>query len=75
MSNSVTFDAIARLPADGDNVAIATRAVDGGTVVIDGDTRYTISHTLLEGHRFARSGAKARRWSHVLGLTVWKGNR
>lgn len=58
MSNSVTFDSIARLPADGDNVAIATRAVDGGTVVIDGDTRYTISHTLLEGHRFARSALK-----------------
>ncbi|HET7537228.1 MAG TPA: UxaA family hydrolase, partial [Candidatus Didemnitutus sp.] len=42
-----------RLPAPDDNVAIAIRQLDTGTVVrLDGAPR-TLKHTVLEGHRFA----------------------
>ncbi len=44
---------IGRLPAPGDNVAIATRRVEAGTVVAAGDARFAIDCTILEGHRFA----------------------
>ncbi|MFK7740985.1 MAG: UxaA family hydrolase [Planctomycetota bacterium] len=49
----IPFAACGRLPADGDNVAIATRQLDAGTVVDCGDRSYAIAHTVLEGHRFA----------------------
>lgn len=52
-SNELRLDTIARLPLPGDNVAITTQRLPGGTVIVDGDRRYTLSHTLLEGHRFA----------------------
>lgn len=42
-----------RLPAPGDNVAIAIRQLEAGTVVeIDGVSR-PLARTVLEGHRFA----------------------
>ncbi len=44
---------IGRLPAPGDNVAIATRRVEAGTAVAAGDARFAIDCTILEGHRFA----------------------
>src|SRR5262249_32049665 len=45
--------AVGRLPAPGDNVAIAIRRLEAGTVVqLDGTPR-TLKHTILEGHRFA----------------------
>jgi altronate dehydratase len=53
MSNTVQFYDVARLPASGDNVAIVIRRLEAGTHVVDGDRAYTLSHTLLEGHRFA----------------------
>jgi altronate dehydratase len=53
MSPESLLRTIARLPLPGDNVAIATQRLGAGTVIIDGDRRYTLSHTLLEGHRFA----------------------
>jgi len=47
------LSAVGRLPAPGDNVAIAIRQLDAGTVVmLDGVAR-TIEHTVLEGHRFS----------------------
>jgi altronate dehydratase len=47
------FGEIGRLPAPGDNVAIATRSLEAGTKVERDGSRFTIGHTVLEGHRFA----------------------
>jgi altronate dehydratase len=53
MQEPLTFDSLARLPADGDNVAICTRPLEAGTVVAYEGNEFPLSHTLLEGHRFA----------------------
>ena len=47
------FSEIGRLPAPGDNVAIATGRLQAGTEVERDGSRFTIRHTVLEGHRFA----------------------
>ncbi|MDQ4128259.1 MAG: UxaA family hydrolase [Actinomycetota bacterium] len=47
------FRDIGRLPAPGDNVAIATRRLERGTRVSYGGSGFEIPHTVLEGHRFA----------------------
>ncbi|MEO6244405.1 MAG: altronate hydrolase, partial [Opitutaceae bacterium] len=47
------FETVSRLPAPGDNVAIAIRRLEAGTVVdLPGGPR-ALPHTVLEGHRFA----------------------
>ena len=48
----VRFDEIGVLPEPGDNVAIASRRLEAGTVVDFGGTSATLPHTVLEGHRF-----------------------
>ncbi len=53
MSETVNFSDVGRLPLPGDNVAIATRDLPAGSVVVRGADRFTLSHTVLEGHRFA----------------------
>lgn len=53
MDNELEFDTLARLPAAGDNVAIATRPIEAGTAIRRADATFVISHTILEGHRFA----------------------
>ena len=55
MSERFEFDHVARVPAPGDNVAIATRRLEAGTVVADGEREFRLPHTVLEGHRFVRS--------------------
>ena len=47
------FGEVGRLPAPGDNVAIATGTLEAGTEVERDGSRFRISHTILEGHRFA----------------------
>ena len=47
------FTAVARLPAPDDNVAIATQALEAGTRINYNGEQFQLSHTLLEGHRFA----------------------
>ena len=54
MPNRFEFDHVARVPAPQDNVAIATRRLEAGTVVTDGDGGFRLPHTVLEGHRFVR---------------------
>ena len=44
---------VGRLPAPGDNVAMATRRLEAGTRVSHGGSGFTVEHTVLEGHRFA----------------------
>ena len=53
MANQYDFQEIGRLPAPSDNVAITTRRVDAGAEINYDGHRFTISHTILEGHRFA----------------------
>ena len=52
-SEEFAFDAVAKIPADGDNVAIASRRLAVDTVIARGSDRFCLSHTILEGHRFA----------------------
>ncbi len=47
------FQEVGRLPAPGDNVAMATRRLQAGTRVSRGGSEFTVGHTVLEGHRFA----------------------
>lgn len=48
-----SFDEVARLPAKGDNVAIATRRLEAGTTIRRDGEQFQLSHTIMEGHRFA----------------------
>lgn len=53
MPAPLELPAVGRLPSPADNVAIATRRLEAGTVLqLDGAPR-TLRHTILEGHRFA----------------------
>ena len=53
MADVYDFHEVARLPAPGDNVAIASRRLEAGSEVVSGSERFRLSHTLLVGHRFA----------------------
>ncbi|MDQ5977345.1 MAG: hypothetical protein QG602_317 [Verrucomicrobiota bacterium] len=52
MSVPLLLHAVGRLPAPGDNVAIAIRRLEAGTVIALGSGAHTLAHTVLEGHRF-----------------------
>ena len=47
------FTNVARLPSAGDNVAIATQRLDAGIQIRHNGEQFSLSHTVLEGHRFA----------------------
>ena len=54
MENRYNFNNIARLPALDDNVAIVTRRMEAGSVITECEgEEFALSHTVLEGHRFA----------------------
>lgn len=53
MPNRYAIQDIARIPVAGDNVAIIIQRLEAGCEIVDGDRRYTLSHAMLEGHRFA----------------------
>ncbi len=62
------------MPAPGDNVAIACRTLEPGTQIrFEGGT-LTLSHTILEGHRFAvqsiRKGEQLLSWGLPFGLAL-----
>lgn len=59
MSHSVAFEEIGRLPLPGDNVAIATRRLEAGTRIRYGGHDFALTHTVLEGHRFAVAAIEA----------------
>ena len=46
------FHEVGRIPAAGDNVAIATRCLEAGTIIARDDQHVRLPHTVLEGHRF-----------------------
>lgn len=47
------FKSVARLPAPDDNVAIATQRLEAGSQIQYNGAHFSLSHTVLEGHRFA----------------------
>ena len=74
MSERLAFERVARVPAAGDNVAIATRRLDAGTEVADRAGAYRLPHTVLEGHRFVREpiagGARLLSWGLPFGIAL-----
>ena len=74
MLDRFDFDHVARVPAPGDNVAIATRRLAAGAVVADGADAFSLSHTILEGHRFVRApiaeGARLTSWGLPFGIAT-----
>ena len=48
-----SFTSVARLPAPDDNVAIATQELDAGARIQREKDNFSLSHSILEGHRFA----------------------
>ena len=74
MTERLSFDRVARVPTAGDNVAIATRRLDAGTHVDDGDRDFRLAHTVLEGHRFVREpiadGDRLLSWGLPFGIAM-----
>jgi len=68
------FQAIGRLPAAGDNAAIATRNLQAGTQFVLEKDNFAFPHTILEGHRFAietiSQGDEIRSWGLPFGLAL-----
>jgi altronate dehydratase len=68
------FEQIGRLPAPGDNVAIASRTLQAGTEVVYGGQTIVIDFTLLEGHRFAvqsiGAGESLYSWGLPFGVAI-----
>jgi altronate dehydratase len=50
---------VARLPAAGDNVAIAVQRLEAGTAIKAGARQFCLQSTVMEGHRFAVAGMPA----------------
>ena len=74
MRERFVFDRVARVPAPADNVAIATRRLEVGTLVADGAGEFRLPHTVLEGHRFVRvavaPGAQLTSWGLPFGIAA-----
>ena len=74
MSTRYSFGDIARLPAPGDNTAIATRRLESDDIVEWGGAAFTLSSTILEGHRFAivpiASGRSLLSWGLPFGVAI-----
>lgn len=72
--NPIDFAAAARLPAPGDNVAIAIRRLEAGTRVRGRSGSFSLSHTVMEGHRFAVAsiprGAALLSWGLPFGAAL-----
>ena len=65
---------VGRIPLPGDNVAIATRKLPAGTVIVDGSREYLLDYTVLEGHRFAiepiAAGEPLLSWNLPFGIAT-----
>ncbi|MCB8945745.1 MAG: UxaA family hydrolase [Ardenticatenaceae bacterium] len=65
---------VGRLPAPHDNCAIAVRMLAAGTAVAHAGQTFALSHTLLEGHRFAvtpiAAGAHLLSWGMPFGTAL-----
>jgi altronate dehydratase len=72
--NSPELAAVGRLPAPGDNVAIAIRRIEAGSFVRIGGVPRQLGHTVLEGHRFAvqpiAPGEALLSWGQPFGVAL-----
>ncbi|HEX7860761.1 MAG TPA: UxaA family hydrolase [Verrucomicrobiae bacterium] len=73
-SEVLDFAEVGRVPALGDNVAIAVRTLAAGTRVLIRQLVFEFSNTVLEGHRFAiyriRTGEPLLSWGLPFGRAV-----
>src|SRR4051794_25262107 len=71
---NLKFEDVGRLPHPEDNVAIAIRRLEAGTVITMGDTQFTLGDTVLQGHRFAVrdivAGDSLLSWGQPFGLAT-----
>ncbi|HSD54569.1 MAG TPA: UxaA family hydrolase [Burkholderiales bacterium] len=74
MVDEFAFHEIGRIPAPEDNVAIATRRLPAGGCVDYAGRALRLSHTILEGHRFAvepiAAGAALLSWGLPFGRAL-----
>ncbi|SVD67277.1 uncharacterized protein METZ01_LOCUS420131, partial [marine metagenome] len=65
---------IGRLPEPVDNVAIATRRLEAGTRITTDDRSFSVSHAIMEGHRFAvrpiTAGEAVLSWGLPFGTAI-----
>ncbi len=71
---AIRLDAIGRLPAPGDNVAIAIRRLEPDSIIVHNGVSFRLAHTVLEGHRFAIEpivvGAELTSWGLPFGRAI-----
>jgi altronate dehydratase len=74
MTHFYPLHEVSRLPLPGDNVAIATRRLNAGSLIVDQDQRFTLDYTVMEGHRFAvrpiAPGAVLLSWNLPFGVAL-----
>jgi altronate dehydratase len=74
VNTSYQFDEVARLPLPGDNVAVAIRQLDAGTIINYQGQALTLDYTVMEGHRFAvkaiASGEALLSWELPFGVAL-----
>ncbi|MGH2409288.1 MAG: UxaA family hydrolase, partial [Chloroflexota bacterium] len=74
MSQPFAFEQVARLPAPGDNTAIATRRLETGDLITYRGASMTVGSTVLEGHRFAivpiAAGEPVLSWGLPFGIAT-----
>ena len=74
MTDVMEFSEAGRIPMTGDNVAIAIKRLEKGTQIVLQDRACSLSHTVLEGHRFAiepiEPGAALLSWGLPFGAAI-----
>lgn len=74
ISEALPLESIGRVPIEGDNAAIAIRNLDAGMRFEHLAEVHTLSHSILEGHRFAvapiRAGAALLSWNQPFGRAL-----
>ena len=74
MNQTHALDAVARLPLPDDNLAIAIRRLEAGSTIRHGTAEFQLSHSVLEGHRFAitsiPAGRALRSWTLPFGRAL-----
>ncbi len=72
MAHTYAFHDVGRLPAPGDNVAIATRHLPSNSQISHDNQTFLTSHTVMEGHRFAvrdiAAGSSLMSWGLPFGI-------
>lgn len=71
---TISFDDVARLPSEDDNIAIATCLLPAGTQITYHNKNVILSHTVILGHRFAiqplSEGEALRSWGQTFGAAT-----